>query len=495
MPNRKTISLLSGAAYIRVSTDKQEELSPDAQKRLIIDYAKKHGILLSERDIFVENGISGKKADKRPMFQQMIALAKSKEHPYDVILVWKFSRFARNQDESILYKSLLRKKNVDVISISEPIIDGPFGSLIERIIEWMDEYYSINLAGEVRRGMTEKALRGGYQSLPPMGYDHHKGGIPTINEQEAHIVRLIFQMYNSGTDFASIARKLNESGYRTRRGNVFELRVVRYILQNPFYIGKIRWNRAKHNSYWENKPEDIIIADGQHEPIISEDEFNKANERIKNEFKPCRRKGDCYARHWLCGVLKCCYCGSNLIYINNKRNKCGTGNFQCYKYGKGMHSNSCSVSELKAEASVFEALEHIIETGYVDFKYCKTEINSSNSQLSFLQKELDNLSKKEKRIKDAYVNGIDTMEEYKENKNIIAKERTQIKDKMNALVSPSESSETELKEQMLLRCRNVYAILKSGAELEKKTAAIRSICESITYNKEKKEFEYVFYLS
>ena len=183
----KTTSLRSGAAYIRVSTDKQEELSPDAQRRLIIDYAKKNGILLSDKDIFVENGISGKKADKRPMFQQMIALAKSKEHPYDVILVWKFSRFARNQDESILYKSLLRKKNIDVVSISEPIIDGPFGSLIERIIEWMDEYYSINLSSEVRRGMTEKAPDCGHvaETLSNSAWSNISSAIRFISERYA----------------------------------------------------------------------------------------------------------------------------------------------------------------------------------------------------------------------------------------------------------------------------------------------------------------------
>ena len=117
-------------AYIRVSTDKQEELSPDAQKRLLIDYAKKHNMSLLAENIYIDNGISGKKADKRPEFMKMISLAKSKEHPFDIILVWKFSRFARNQEESIVYKSLLKKNNVEVVSISEPLIDGPFGSLI-----------------------------------------------------------------------------------------------------------------------------------------------------------------------------------------------------------------------------------------------------------------------------------------------------------------------------------------------------------------------------
>ena len=491
----KTQTLKSGAAYIRLSTDKQEELSPDAQRRLIIEYAKKNGILLSDKDIFIENGISGKKADKRPMFKQMIAIAKSKEHPYDVILVWKFSRFARNQDESILYKSLLRKKNVDVVSISEPIIDGPFGSLIERIIEWMDEYYSINLSSEVKRGMTEKALRGGYQATTPLGYDHHADGVPTINLQEAQIVRQIFQEYINGADFSTIARNLNDAGFRTRRGNPFELRVVRYILRNPFYIGKIRWNRAKHGAYTENDPEDIIIVDGQHTPIISEEAFNTANDRINREFRPVRRKGTCYTKHWLCGVLKCGYCGANLIYVNDKRNKCGTGNFQCYKYAKGLHKKSCSVSQKIAEESVMEALERILSTGYVDFKYSAPLTDSSNSKLPFLKKELESLVKKEQRIKAAYIDGIDTLDEYKANKNRIADERKQITKKIHELSVPTNVDTTALQQQMLLRCRNIYDILKSAADNEKKAAAIRSICESITFDRDTCTFKYVFYLS
>lgn len=186
----------NGALYIRVSTHMQDELSPDAQKRLLLDYAKANDILVSEEYIFEEKGISGKKADKRPQFQQMIALAKSKPSPFDIILVWKFSRFARNQEESIVYKSLLRKQGVEVFSASEPVTDGSFGSLIERIFEWMDEYYSIRLSGEVMRGMTEKATRGGYQASPPLGYriDVPKKP-PVIVPEEVAAIRYIFDSY------------------------------------------------------------------------------------------------------------------------------------------------------------------------------------------------------------------------------------------------------------------------------------------------------------
>ena len=165
----------------QVSTDKQEELSPDAQRRLLLDYAKAHNIFISPDLIFTENGISGRKADKRPEFQKMISIAKSDTPPFSVILVWTFSRFARNQEESIVYKSMLKKQHgVDVVSITEPLIEGPFGSLIERIIEWMDEYYSINLSTETLRGMTEKAMRGGYQSTPSLGYRSPGYGQPFV---------------------------------------------------------------------------------------------------------------------------------------------------------------------------------------------------------------------------------------------------------------------------------------------------------------------------
>lgn len=227
--------MVKAAIYIRVSTDRQEELSPDAQKRLILEYARKNHIVVLEEGIFLEEGgVSGKRAEKRPVFQRMIALAKSQEHPFDVILVWKFSRFARNQEESIVYKSMLKKDKVDVISVSEPLVEGPFGSLIERIIEWMDEYYSIRLSGEVFRGMSENAMRGNFQAKPPFGYMvPYPKAVPVIVEEQAVVVRLIFYKYVvEGMSIANITQFLNQLGLQTGNGRKFEKRTVDYILQN-----------------------------------------------------------------------------------------------------------------------------------------------------------------------------------------------------------------------------------------------------------------------
>ena len=157
-----------GAAYIRVSSDDQLEYSPDSQLKLIREYAKRDGYLIPEEFVYQDDGISGRSADKRPAFRLMIATAKDDARAFDCIFVWKYSRFARNQEEAIMYKNILKKKGVAVKSISEPASDSPFSSLIERIIEWMDEYYLINLSEEVRRGMKEKAARGEALGKPPI---------------------------------------------------------------------------------------------------------------------------------------------------------------------------------------------------------------------------------------------------------------------------------------------------------------------------------------
>ena len=113
------------AAYIRVSDDRQDEYSPDSQLKLIREYASRNGYCVPDEYVFYDDGISGRSVKKRKAFNDMIAFAKSKEHPFQAILVWKFSRFARNQEESIVYKSMLRRIGVSVISISETIDDSP----------------------------------------------------------------------------------------------------------------------------------------------------------------------------------------------------------------------------------------------------------------------------------------------------------------------------------------------------------------------------------
>lgn len=326
----------TGAIYIRVSTDKQEELSPDAQLRLLMDYAKNNHTDIPMEYIFQDNGISGRKANKRPAFQQMIALAKSKEHPIDTIIVWKFSRFARNQEESIVYKSLLKKNNVDVVSVSEPLIDGPFGSLIERIIEWMDEYYSIRLSGEVMRGMTQNALRGHYQGDAPIGYQSPGNKKPP--EKDPKTIQIPIAMKDlllSGSSLLQIARKLNEQGYRTKHGNLWDARGVRYVLENPFYTGISRWNYTDRGR--QLKPADeVIYTKGNWEPLWDKATLEEIKKHLAMNMRKTKSRDVSAAKHWLSGLLICSSCGGTLAYSGTKNSR----GFQCWKYTKGFCNKS-----------------------------------------------------------------------------------------------------------------------------------------------------------
>lgn len=483
-----------GYGYVRVSTDKQEELSPDSQAKLLKDFAHKNGIIISK--IFYELGVSGRKAEKRPEFQKMIAMAKSSDHPVDAILVWKFSRFARNQEESIVYKSLLKKKhNVDVISVSEPLVDGPFGSLIERIIEWMDEYYSVRLSGEVTRGMTEKAKRGGYQARPPLGYQiAERGKPPVIVEEEAEIIRIIFQKYAlEGMGMFDIARYLNLYGFKTSHGKEFERRSVEYILENPTYCGMIRWNRTVNETNEIRPKDEWIIADGQQPAIISKELFDRAAARRNMEYKPRGSRPSSTYKHWLSGLVKCPVCGRTMIakkIVNGKRTYCY---FVCYGYSKGKCLAKNSISSLKLAPAVLQSLKDVLNNHHLSFRYIQPEPETAPDLSDILLDQLKRIDEKLDRIKEAYRNGVDSLEEYKENKVLVQNEKQLLEKQLAEL--PAQDSDSEQAESALLdRVKNVYEIVNSeSVDDVTKNEILKSIIEKIVYNKEKDTLEVYYY--
>lgn len=477
-------NIVIGAAYIRVSTDDQTELSPDAQLRVIMERAKADHVTIPEEFVFIEKrGISGRRAENRPEFQRMIAVAKSqKEAPFQRLYLWKFSRFARNQEESTFYKGILRKKcHVEIISVSEPIMDGMFGRLIETIIEWFDEYYSYNLSGEVLRGMKEKALREGYQLRPCLGYDAVGGGKPyKINEKEYAVVEQIFQLYASGMDMTGIARKLNAQGIRTKRGNAFGHRSVSQILSNRFYAGNVAWNG--------------ISFQGQHEVRSSVSSvFDQVQERIRSEYRPLRRREASVNVHWLSGLLRCHVCGGSLGFNRSSNPKRRPDFFQCWKYAKGLHEGSCSISASRAEKAVIKSLQDVIGSGNVEYEYIRKEDPEGQAEEMLLREALKKLEVKERRVKEAYENEIDTLEEYKENKQRLQAERDNI---MKSLSQIEKGKKKELpdKQELLQKIEEVYSLLiDENVGYAEKGNALRSVVKYIDYDRKKDRMEVHYY--
>lgn len=494
------ISMQTAAVYIRVSTDDQLELSPESQLAEISKYAREHNILIANEYIFIESeGRSGRNSKNRPQFQRMIATAKLKPKPFDCILLWKYSRFARNQDESTFYKSMLRKKlGIDVISISEPLMDGMYGRLIEMIIEWQDEFYSYNLSVEVSRSMRLKAEKGLYNGASsfPLGYVPNGEKKPVIDEQEAHIVRTIFDLFVNGYDKNYIIHFLNDAGYKTKRGNKFTQDTLSYILGNHFYIGKVRWNRRESSRGSRLKPEsEWIISDAEHEPLISADVFERAQQRNKELAATHAKYAHpvSHGKHWLSGMVKCSICGKSLSVKHRKDTN--TCHFQCLGYRTGIHKESQSISERKLTKYILESLKDVLTQEQFDFEVINTQTDYQTNTLLFYQNELKKIEIREERMKMAYMDGIDTLDEYKKNKEFITKKRLDIEEKITEL-SNNEDIHGNLTGKMRANISNAIDIIEDpNADNTQKANALRSITKKIVFLKDVKALVFYYYIT
>ena len=411
-----------GSAYIRVSDERQDEYSPDSQLKKIREHAAKDGYMIPDEYVFYDDGISGKSARKRDDFNRMIAIAKEKTHPFDVIYVWKFSRFARNQEESMVYKNLLQKKGVTVKSVSEPIPEGHFGSLIERIIEWMDEFYLVNLSTEVQRGMTERVTRGEPVVAPPFGYKMgEKAYIIDEESGAANIVREVFQRYADGERQRALARDLGDRGIRTKYGNKPDNRWIEYMLRNPAYIGKLRWSsggvRAVSRRDFTN--ENIMVIDAHHEPIISMELWDKVQKTLDAQKKAYPR----YARReqpiefMLKGLVRCDNCGGTLVMSNATSGKAKIRTLQCHNYARGTCKISHSVIITKLETALIQGLEKAVEEKVFNFAPQRQK-KSAPAEVDY-EKLIAIENRRLARAKEAYLAEIDTLEQYKNNKKEI----------------------------------------------------------------------------
>ena len=406
-----------GAAYIRVSDERQDEYSPDSQLKKIREYAAKEGYTIPEEFVFYDDGISGRSVKKRDDFNRMIAIASEKTHPFDAIFVWKFSRFARNQEDSIAAKNYLKKRGVTVVSVSEPIPEGEFGSLIERIIEWMDEFYLKNLSAEVQRGMSEKVSRGEPVVPPPFGYVMKEGRYYPYKEN-ADIVREVFERYANGERQRALAIWLGDKGIRTKYGKRPDNRFVDYMLTNSTYIGKIRYTTdgSRAISRRDLSSDSIMEVDGHHEPIISIDLWEKVQkvyaEQKKSYPKYARREQP--IQYMLKGLVRCSDCGGTLTMSSATSGKAKTRTLQCHNYSRGQCRVSHSVTMPKLEAAILEGLEMAL--GEKQFNIIPTKPKRATPTEIDYDKLIAVEERRLARAREAYLAEIDTLEVYKRHK-------------------------------------------------------------------------------
>lgn len=468
-----------GAIYVRVSSEEQarDGYSIDAQIKALRGYAIKNDIFLEEQYIYKDEGISGRKAEKRPAFMEMIKTAKSKPKKFDVILVHKFDRFSRSREDSIVYKSLLKKEcGINVISITEHLDpDDKTSIILEAFLEASAEYYSINLSEEVKKGQLEKHSQGGLQTNPSFGYNVVNNKL-VINEEEEKIVKLIFESYAiENKSMMDIAKKINSLGILTKRGNKFENRTIYYILNNPTYIGKLRYTPGRKNTYDFDDPNTILV-EGQHTPIISSDLWDLVQLKLsKNSiWKKPKARLDFSIKHWSKGLIRCSECNCTLVAT-------GVEKYRCNGYNKGKCSNHTKISISEAENLILSQLKQDFSKGIIRNIVPNKKEKKSINEYEIIISSIKSFEEKEERIKQSYINGVDTLEEYKQNKNMLNKEKDRLNKKLLTLEKPSIEKH---KKEIIENGKKVYEILMDDKiSLEEKNDIVNKLINKVEYEK------------
>ena len=265
---------MRGVIYARYSSDNQREESIEGQIRECKAFADRNGIDIIGS--YIDRAFSAK-TDNRPDFQRMIKDSASKT--FDVVLVWKLDRFARDRYDSMHYKRILKRNGAKVVSATEAISEGAEGILLESLLEGVAEYYSVELGEKTLRGMTENALACKVNGSVPLGYAPTEDGHYQIDPTYAPVIVEIYEMYRSGMTMKEIVNDLKTRGVRNRKGAIISENVVSNILQNRRYLGEYIFR-------------DIVIPNGIPR-IISQELFDRVQERREtNKKAPARHKAE-----------------------------------------------------------------------------------------------------------------------------------------------------------------------------------------------------------
>lgn len=406
---------MKAVIYARYSSDNQREESIDAQVRAAKDYASRNGIQIVR--IYTDEARSAT-TDNRPEFLKMIKDSATKS--FDAVIVHKLDRFSRDRYDSVHYKRELKKNGVNLISVLENLDGSPESIILESLLVGMAEYYSQNLAREVRKGMTETALQCKHNGgIPPLGYDVAEDKTYMINEIEAAAVRLIFELYSAGYGYKQIVSKLKDKGYKTKTGKDFTQSSLHDILNNEKYTGTYIFNRAaskangKRNNHASKSEDEIIKIPGGMPAIIDEKLFMSIRERMVQRKMNARNKAK--EVYLLSGKIFCGQCNAAMIGHTSRsgRNKTKYSTYVC---GERYRTKNCNLKavnrELIEDMTIRELKEKILNPESLNYLADKLIVHYQKMQqedsgdLTVLEKKLNEIQGKINNIVNAIADGM-----------------------------------------------------------------------------------------
>ena len=488
------------ALYARVSSERQaeRELSIPSQLKSLGEYASRNGHTVVRE--FVDEAETGRNSD-RPAFKEMIALSRLKHTPFEAILVWKLSRFARNREDSIIYKSLLRKHGIQVISINEPIEDSPSGRLLEGIIEVIDEFYSANLAQDVIRGMRDNAANGYFTGgQVPYGYMAMK-----INEGQttrsvlqpdqctAPIVERMFSECLAGKGIKEIAKGLNKDGIPSRRGKRWGITSVYQTLTNEVHIGTLVWGRSRNGK--QGLP---VRVENAWPANVDAESFHRAQAILASRSPKVTHPRSVTSQYLLAGLIRCAECDASMIGHAAK-----SGQFFYYRCGNALRRGpqACSsrwLPKSKIEGFVVDRIKGSILTD----ENLTELIKMTNEEIQVLsQDERDRLLVQERQIKeldarlqrlyDALETGKLTTDDLAPRIKALLIKKAELEGARDETIEALQTRQFRIEDIQLIRSyvEDLRALLGSASILEQK-AFLRSFVKRIDVSNSEVKVDY-----
>ena len=500
------------AIYCRVSTTEQAEegYSIGEQERLLIEFCNHNGYEVYKT--YADKGISGKDIQHRPAIKELLLDASGRK--FNMVISWKINRLSRKLSDAIKIVETLEKYGITYRSYSEPFeSDTPAGRMQFQMMALIGEFERSTIAQNVKMGMCAKARAGEWcGGIAPLGYNwvpmegtedsgRRKSRLEIV-ETEAETVRKIYELYASGKGYKAIVNQINKAGYRSKRGNPFSVAQLKTILTNPVYIGKVRfdvrrnWNEKRRQNINPNP----IIAEGIHQPIISEELWNRVQKMMAQKSgKPSRIYDGEYP---LTGILRCPECGAGMV-ISRTTNTLKDGTKRRIVYyacgawkNKGTavcHSNSIRVE--KANAVVFHELEKIFNNEKF-LKMVLKKVNEERQRQSArtqkdcakAEKELQNYEKRRRKVFEAYEDGMINGEEFLKRKSEIAEETEQLQKKIkNLTLLEGQEIQSEIPYELVKDIlQNFSRVLNSkGIERGLKKQLLHMLISEITIDKKR----------
>ena len=442
------------AVYIRYSSENQRDgYSVEYQLDECMKYINENNMIFIKA--YVDEAVSGKSTDNRNSFFEMINDVKRGE--YDAVVVYKYSRFARNLVEATLYRQQIEKAGAQLISAMERIDDStPEGRMMRNIIMVMDEYYSDNLATFVRSAQYLAAKNGKIMgAIAPLGLKYNDEGTFDINEEEAPAVRLIFKMFADGSSVAAILRQLDALGYKTRNGIPYKASTISGLLTNEKYIGRYSIELEGYEK---------VVHENAFDALIDMNTWHRVQERLnkkkaEKEAKPRMKKRS----YPLTGKIVCKHCRHP--YIGSAKGGIHKGVRVDYNYyvckgkdDKRICKNK-NIRKEKLEGYVFEQIrKHLLNEVAIEkiavetYNILTTDKLPTEDDLKALRAEKKKIEAKLEKLLDSFIDG-DLP------KSVLQKKSASLTEQVNAI--DKQITRIEIAQSSVVTLDKVRAYLKT----------------------------------